>query len=342
MLVALVSAGTVAQQSLTLANVIKTGVSGNTYTISDDLVGVYAPVNYSNVLFAKDDNGYERKSAPTEGQQIYDVPEDFDQSNWVKIVFPEGIDVSQYVGMKIVGGTITGVANVEEVPCKPLGLTITLNGTALPTVGSAAPYVENKYIAPNFVKQEEWFFVKPQNLEYATVEWAVYHSADKKFYVPKKTKYENTYGFKGSFPVDMSLWELDPSNPDPNTIFEDGVAYVIPAIIEFNTGNTVSLRIDPGFDEEGFIELTPRRASSTFEIGEGGEAPDGYRNIMVYPLRMESVLSGLDETGVAKQAVATTYVNLAGMQSEQAFDGVNIVITRYSDGSTTTHKTMKY
>ena len=38
------------------------------------------------------------------------------------------------------------------------------------------------------------------------------------------------------------------------------------------------------------------------------------------------------------EVVSTTYVNAQGMTSETPFDGVNIVVTRYSDGTTTTTK----
>ena len=39
--------------------------------------------------------------------------------------------------------------------------------------------------------------------------------------------------------------------------------------------------------------------------------------------------------------VSTTYINAQGIQSDKPFDGMNIVITRYSDGSTTTSKVIK-
>ena len=41
------------------------------------------------------------------------------------------------------------------------------------------------------------------------------------------------------------------------------------------------------------------------------------------------------------EVVSTTYVNVQGMQSDQPFDGVNIVVTRYSDGTTRTTKVVR-
>ena len=41
------------------------------------------------------------------------------------------------------------------------------------------------------------------------------------------------------------------------------------------------------------------------------------------------------------EVVSTTYVNAQGMQSDQPFDGVNIVVTRYSNGKVTTTKVIR-
>ena len=42
-----------------------------------------------------------------------------------------------------------------------------------------------------------------------------------------------------------------------------------------------------------------------------------------------------------KQVLGVTYVNTLGMSSDKPFDGINIVVTRYSDGSITTAKVIK-
>ncbi len=51
--------------------------------------------------------------------------------------------------------------------------------------------------------------------------------------------------------------------------------------------------------------------------------------------------SGIDEPVVDKQVVGRTYYNLAGMASSKPFDGVNIVVTRYTDGSQTATKVLR-
>ena len=41
-----------------------------------------------------------------------------------------------------------------------------------------------------------------------------------------------------------------------------------------------------------------------------------------------------------RQVVGVTYVNPMGMTSDRPFDGMNIIVTRYSDGSSRTSKVM--
>ena len=46
-------------------------------------------------------------------------------------------------------------------------------------------------------------------------------------------------------------------------------------------------------------------------------------------------------TDLSKPVESVTYVNAQGMQSSKPFDGVNIVITRYTDGTTSTRKVVR-
>ena len=51
--------------------------------------------------------------------------------------------------------------------------------------------------------------------------------------------------------------------------------------------------------------------------------------------------TAVEELDVNKAVANVTYYNLAGQQSAQPLDGVNIVVTTYTDGSTTTAKVIK-
>ena len=51
--------------------------------------------------------------------------------------------------------------------------------------------------------------------------------------------------------------------------------------------------------------------------------------------------TAVEELNANKTVSSVAYYNLAGQQSAQPVDGVNIVVTTYTDGSTTTAKVIK-
>ena len=53
------------------------------------------------------------------------------------------------------------------------------------------------------------------------------------------------------------------------------------------------------------------------------------------------VLTAVKEVVVTGDVVSRTYVNAQGMKSDKPFNGINIVITRYSDGTTSTTKVVR-
>lgn len=356
---------------LTLKNIISQGVSGEFYTVRGDLVGVYVSPHCPNVIFAKDDNDYANKSHPTTEQYeaglLYDEKDgtfdefeewngSFDQSNWVKIVLPEGEDAHQFLRHKIKSLTVTGRINIQEYPTKPLGLTITIMQNpatpdvpfTLPVVGDPCDYNANLYCCGNFVKQEDYYFVKPQNQEYVNIRWAVWHAADTMFYAPARNGGINQLSLPGSFKIDMSLWEPE-ANKSPFDVFQDEYQYEFPAIVEFFVGSILTINIDPGFSGENNIHFAPRRVQATDNPG----VPPTYTdedgvvypyNVLVYPLRLDKPgeFTGADDV-LAQPAtvVGKRYVDLQGRVSSEPFQGLNVVQTTYSDGSVQVYKYVK-
>lgn len=78
-----------------------------------------------------------------------------------------------------------------------------------------------------------------------------------------------------------------------------------------------------------------------------GEAADGNFYIVEYTLPFtldandSEIVTSVGSIFTERQVVGVTYVNALGQQSDKPFDGVNIVITRYNDGSVTTSKVLK-
>ena len=55
----------------------------------------------------------------------------------------------------------------------------------------------------------------------------------------------------------------------------------------------------------------------------------------------DQVITGIVNVKGEKQVAGVKYYNVAGMESDKPFSGVNIVVTRYTDGSTSTSKVLK-
>ncbi len=51
--------------------------------------------------------------------------------------------------------------------------------------------------------------------------------------------------------------------------------------------------------------------------------------------------TAITRVGTEAQPVSVEYVNIAGVRSSKPWQGVNIVVTRYSDGTTSTAKVVK-
>ena len=51
--------------------------------------------------------------------------------------------------------------------------------------------------------------------------------------------------------------------------------------------------------------------------------------------------TAVEQLNSDKEVAKTTYINASGQQSDKAFDGLNIVVTTYTDGTTSTTKVMK-
>jgi PKD repeat protein len=89
------------------------------------------------------------------------------------------------------------------------------------------------------------------------------------------------------------------------------------------------------YDEENYEYL---------ETGTWYKNTDDPLSLAVAPMLRFTTSSdntSISQPVVDKQVLGHTYYNLAGMSSSTPFDGINIVVTRYSDGSISTTKVIK-
>ena len=92
-----------------------------------------------------------------------------------------------------------------------------------------------------------------------------------------------------------------------------------------------------------FMAIVTHPSSSKFDVLKGGGTPSD--NYMVYPANLtggeENIvtsINGIYNDGTHGEVVGVEYVNSLGVVSKRPFSGMNIVVTRYSDGSATTAK----
>ncbi len=294
---------------MTLADIVNDGEVGCTYVISDDILGVYIAEKESNKVYAKD-LGLYRNPVVATGEQIDYVKDvahlqsgDWDQSNWVMLEFDSNVEASQFANGIINGGTLSGVLTDKQNP------TMQVTGYQIPE--QMTSYATNNYVTANFmdtqvqhssVSDKDYFFIQPKPQEYVYINWAMYDGGTH-FSAPNNQDNSNEAALLGSFNVD---WSLYPGNPE--TDFEAGLTYNFHAIVRYTSRN--------------------RDGAS-----EGGYA--------VYPCQNDATVTAIVENWNDMWPVEVMYVNAMGQTSDKPFDGLNIIVTRYSNGTITTTKVIK-
>ncbi|MBR1804642.1 MAG: hypothetical protein IJ775_07065 [Muribaculaceae bacterium] len=302
--------------------IVNEGTVGESYTIADDLVGVYVAVKEPTKVYAKDLGKYRDKAIRYEHQYDYVMRcglqgEEWDQSNWVLLDLGDEDVAKQFVGKLIKGGSVTGTLTDKFNPA------MTVTAYEVPT--EANPYNENNFVTCNFmwpnvqtVTDGEYFFMVPKPQEYCKVNWATFEGHDVNHFTVDKTvngqTVGNAHGLAGGFPVD---WSLYPGNPT-----EDFIA-----------GNT--------YDFHAIVRWVPQDESSSDapRRAEGGVSEGRY---MVFPLEGgDELVTAVTAPHADVQPVKVIYVNAQGMMSTEPFNGLNIEVTHNSDGSTSSRKMIK-
>lgn len=356
-------------------------VNGPVYTIEDDIVGVWFDENAETkievdgethtmygALYCKDLNNfvttpYVEKSLQKDGEIDYILQRTslmngknrYDQSNWVKLTLSTqypGIEsmnaeaqkalLSSYVGLVLPAESVRGQLVNNYNPEMRLAL------QALPGSNTVNNYYQdpNVFVTANFIGTQDctenpdeyghqvrntYFMVTPKPQEYAKITWAVY-GTDGNFHVPQRGsyafvdgKYEwmNEGDLNGYFPV---KWDLQ-SNPG----LVANQAYSFRAIIRLadqeqaaSTGGTTTLRAAQ--------ESVPYKPYS------------GTVKYVVSPidLKANSIITAVTDINATTKTVRQVrYYNLAGIESSEPFDGINVVVTTYTDGSKSTAKILK-
>ena len=69
--------------------------------------------------------------------------------------------------------------------------------------------------------------------------------------------------------------------------------------------------------------------------------PDTTKMVMPFDLNDQSVVTAISDVDAGKTVSSVKFYNITGMESDKPFSGVNIVVTRYTDGSFSTTKVLR-
>lgn len=335
-----------------------TTTAENQYTVADQLIAVHYKDAQNDAgehyLWCKDQGNVSiSKTEKTGDDQIdylKDVTKvqngDWDQSNWVVLKFtnPTNVEtISGAVGKYINPASITGHYT------DGVNFTITLPDGAdlVGKVGDAVKYTPNVYCPVNFLDKnlnigggqgpvgaetgEHYFFMNPKIQEVATVTYAVWNGTC--FVIPAKAGGNNQGDFDGAFSV---AWTYN-AYGDQKDNLQANTAYRFLAVL--NTGDAklnsyANTGAKAGENAAGTVigkEVEPQAGKVVYALDlNGGTGSD---NIIT------AIQDVADGTG--KAVAGVKYYNLAGIESDRPFEGVNIVVTTYTDGSRSSSKVLK-
>ncbi|MBR1803582.1 MAG: starch-binding protein [Muribaculaceae bacterium] len=318
--------GTVNSDVTSLAGLIKSGDTSKEFIISNDLAFVFGA---GNAMWVKDLDGDAINPSTIKSTQC-DYPGtasynrqrggDFDQSNWAQLIAPANVPTSQ-LNHPLLGQTIIGRLTDAVNP--------TVQLTVLPIFADKAhTYVPNNYIPSNFVEQTDFFFVKPKPQEYANVVWATYVNAtgDREFVfsVPAKGTRDGRDAVINAEDLEGAIYvTLNEAYNGSAPAFTTGTMYELTGIIKKLAGGNNAPR---------HIQAKGGTPSAEYGLSLVSWSEEG--NLII------TAVEDLTQT-VNREVASVRYVNMAGLMSDRPFQGVNIVVTRYTDGTTATTKEIR-
>ena len=319
-------------------------IGGNIDVIENEPDGenstlVLRGVWYSRVkgtLFAKGDNDYNNKSVNSRGYIDFAKMEtsagvlqswDYDQSNWVEIEPSESVSAEDLKLLLEQEFTLYGTKLSSVNPrFKAISISNQHNTPAYtlnhftPAHFNGTPFLQRR-------GDNEWyFFVEPKPNEFAEIYWSIYNEGA--FYAFKNA------GFDGTIEVDWSYHDpgYTEANMTNNVGLDLAACGIAPDLTNFN-GFSGWLAIIK------FNETTAAQYASAY--GDDDISPSASRTAKytVYPIRLNDDMAtaietiNTDNASGMRTLKSTHYYNMMGVESSTPFQGVNIIVKEYSDGS---------
>ena len=313
-----------AAEVTTLANLAVNGAEGTAYQVNDEMVVAKkfqkAGKNYIVVKDAA--KAVRNFSTPAADDKFFNIngnkQEEYAQNNWMLVSLP--VELYNQVNEKNTVTSITGTLTEKT--------NVAMEATNV-VAGEATDFAPNTYCALNFMGissvkgnnpayTSSYYFATPKANEYANVVWAVYNATDGAFYLPTNQGAANAQEFKAAFKVDYSL------NSSATPALTNGNVYSFEALVK-----------------EVAVATTDAKSAPRKVAYDSTVTPS--TKFVVYPLDLDAdkVATGVNDVNCAKEVKGVSYFNMMGVESAQPFDGVNIMVTTYTDGTSSAAKVLR-
>ena len=314
-----------AAEVTTLANLAVNGAEGTAYQVNDEMVVAKKfQAGNKNYIVVKDAAKAVRNlSTPTADDKFFNIngnkQEEYAQNNWMLVSLP--VELYNQVNEKSTVTSITGSLTEK--------FNVAMEATKVVFENATNDFAPNTYCPINFMGESSvkgtnqaytssYYFATPKANEYANVVWAVYNGTDGAFYLPVHQGSANAQEFKAAFKVDYSLNSV--ATPE----LVNGDMYSFEALVK-----------------EVAVATTDAKSAPRKTAYDSTVAPS--TKFVVYPLDLDAkkVATGVNDVNSAKEVKGVSYFNMMGVESAQPFDGVNIMVTTYTDGTQSAAKVLR-
>ena len=237
----------------------------------------------------------------------------YTQNNWLLV------KVSTDEQWKLDGQNITSITGRYMDASNP-----TLEATAIEAPNALATYTPNVYCPVNFTTTaqsplvqgkygsgtRDYFFMTPKRNEWAHIVYAVPNEDRTAFTVPESRAGINGHNFAGEVSVS---WDYN-ADGDVSNALSTSDAYVFDAIVKENV-----------HEASAPARVAAQSRYTIFPLNINGSNP-------------VTAVSSVSEAATVERVI---YYNLQGQSSAEPHEGVNIVKTVYTDGSTRVDKVVK-
>lgn len=309
----------------TLANLAVNGAEGTAYQVDDEMVVAKKfQKGGKNYIVVKDAaKAVRNSSAPVAGDKFFNIngnkQEEYAQNNWMLVSLP--VELYNQVNEKSTVTSITGSLTEK--------FNVAMEATKVVFENVTNDFAPNIYCAINFMGESSvkgtnpaytssYYFATPKANEYANVVWAVYNGTDGAFYLPTHQGVANAQEFKAAFRVDYSM------NSSATPALTNGNVYSFEALVK-----------------EVAVPTTDAKSAPRKVAYDSTVTPS--TKFVVYPLDLDAdkVATGVNDVNCAKEVKGVSYFNMMGVESAQPFDGVNIMVTTYTDGTQSAAKVLR-